>query len=137
MIPVNVLSEPTLAISVGHRPAKSRPANPTREYEPGSGESHDPAPVHRLHPPRPPPRLAVPWRAGEDRRPPLRPQGCFASRFARRPAAALDPRASATAAAGITGPAAACPSPGACPPGTPVRPPAYPRDGGGSAHHAL
>jgi hypothetical protein len=58
---VNVLSEPTLAISVGHRPANSRPADPTREYEPGSGASHDPAPVHRPHPPRSPPAVRRPW----------------------------------------------------------------------------
>ena len=57
---MNVLSEPTLAVSEGHRPANSRPADPTREYEPGSGDSHDPAPVHRPHPPRSPPRCAVP-----------------------------------------------------------------------------
>jgi hypothetical protein len=46
---VYVLSEPTLAISAGHRPADSRPAVPAREYEPGSGESHDPAPAARAN----------------------------------------------------------------------------------------
>src|SRR3982751_6866298 len=55
MIPVNVLSLPMLVVSVGPRPANSRPANSTREYEPGSGESHDPAPVHRPYPARSPP----------------------------------------------------------------------------------
>src|SRR5260370_10790486 len=95
MIPVNVLSEPTLAVSEGHRPANSRPADPTREYEPGSGDSHDPAPVHRPHPPRPPPAVRRPRRAGQDRRPPLRPQGGLASRCAPRPAPAPDPRAPA------------------------------------------
>src|SRR5258708_5442548 len=60
MIPVNVLSEPTLAVSEGHRPANSRPADPTREYEPGSGASHDHAPVHRPYLARPPPRRPDP-----------------------------------------------------------------------------
>ena len=110
MIPVNVLSEPTLAVSEGHRPANSRPADPTREYEPGSGDSHDPAPVHRPHPPRPPPAVRRPRRAGQDRRPPLRPQGCFASRCARRPAAAPDPGASAGRRGRQSGQATACPS---------------------------
>jgi hypothetical protein len=68
MIPVYVLSEPTLAISAGHRPADSRPAVPAREYEPGSGESHDPAPVHRPHPPRSPPPWAAPGGQANDRR---------------------------------------------------------------------
>src|SRR5258706_491323 len=45
MIPVNVLSEPTLAVREGHRPAHSRPADPTREYEPGSGTAN--CPPHR------------------------------------------------------------------------------------------
>jgi hypothetical protein len=50
MTPGNVLSEPNLAVSEGHRPAHSRPAIPTREYEPGSGDSHDHAPARRPHP---------------------------------------------------------------------------------------
>jgi hypothetical protein len=54
---VNVLSEPMLVVSVGPRPADSRPANSTREYEHGSGESHDPAPVHHPHPARSPPAV--------------------------------------------------------------------------------
>jgi hypothetical protein len=128
---VNVLSEPTLAVSEGHRPANSRPADPTREYEPGSGDSHDPAPVHRPHPPRPPPPVRRPRRAGQDRRPPLRPQGCFASRCARRPAAAPDPGASAGRRGRQSGQATACPSHGARPPGTSVCSPAYRRDGEG------
>src|SRR5918998_2552559 len=33
----------------------------------------------------------ISFRATQATGPPLRPQGCFASRFARRPAAALDP----------------------------------------------
>ena len=123
MIPVNVLSEPALAVSVGHRPANSRRAVPIREYEPGSGESHDPAPVRRLHLPRSPPAACRPRRAGQDRRPPLRPQGCFASRFARRPAAAPDPGASAAAVAGKAGRPRPAPPHGAPPPGSPVRPP--------------
>jgi hypothetical protein len=53
-IPVLAMSE-ILEPSEGHRPAHSRPALPTREYEPGSGDSHDPAPARRPHPPRPPP----------------------------------------------------------------------------------
>ena len=57
MIPVNVLSEPMLVVSVGPRPADSRPANSTREYEHGSGESHDPALVHHPHPARSPPAV--------------------------------------------------------------------------------
>ena len=139
MIPVYVLSEPTLAISVGHRPANSRPAVPTREYEPGSGESHDPAPVHRPHPPRsPPPHRAVPGGQADDRRPPLRPQGCLASRFARRPAAALDPGASAAAVAGQSGRPRACPYSAACPPGTPGRSSRLlAANGRGSDRHAL
>jgi hypothetical protein len=64
MIPVNVLSDPTstLVVSVGPRPANSRPANSTREYEPGSGDRHDPAPVHHPHPARSPPAVVgVAW----------------------------------------------------------------------------
>src|SRR6266849_2601617 len=97
MIPVNVLSEPALAVSEGHRPAHSRPADPTREYEPGSGASHDPAPVHRPHPPRAPP--ADRRRRGEPADhtgPPLRPQDlAFASRCAAALRAGPDPGASA------------------------------------------
>jgi hypothetical protein len=59
MIPVNVSSEPTLVVSVGPRPANSRPANSTREYEPGSGDRHDPAPVHHPPPARSPPGCGV------------------------------------------------------------------------------
>jgi hypothetical protein len=80
MIPVNVLSLPMLVVSVGPRPANSRPANSTREYEPGSGESHDSAPVHRPHPARSPPAgvllvLGAPQPPGA----PLQPPGCCAS----------------------------------------------------------
>ena len=133
---MNVLSEPTLAISVGHRPANSRPADPTREYEPGSGESHDPAPVHRPHLPRSPPQRSV--RGGQARigGRPSGLKGASHRAFARRPAAALDPGASATAAAGKAGRPRPAPNPGACPPRTPVRSLAYRRDGGGSDHHA-
>jgi hypothetical protein len=95
---VYVLSEPTLAISVGHRPANSRPADPTREYEPGSGESHDPAPVHRPHPPRPPPAVSRPRQAARVRGRPSGVNGALARIALRRPAAAIDPGASATAA---------------------------------------
>jgi hypothetical protein len=63
MIPVNVLSGPILAVSEGYRPAHSRSADPTRAYEPGSGDSHDHAPARRPHPPRPPPHQ------GRSRRP--------------------------------------------------------------------
>jgi hypothetical protein len=103
MIPVNVLSEPALAVSEGHRPANSRPADPTREYEPGSGDSHDPAPVHRPHPPRSPPRCAVPGRQARIGGRPSGLKGALASRFARRPPAAPDPGASAAAVAGKAG----------------------------------
>jgi hypothetical protein len=82
MIPVNVLSSRLmLVVSVGPRPANSRPANSTREYEPGSGESHDPAPVHHPHPARSPPAV-VSGGLGARREPtgaPLQPQGCCAS----------------------------------------------------------
>ncbi len=102
---MNVLSEPTLAVSVGHRPANSRPAHPTREYEPGSGESHDPAPVHRPHPPRSPP--ADHRCRGEPANhtgPPLQPQD-LASPAAATAAlrAGLDPGASAAPGAGNAG----------------------------------
>src|SRR5258708_35350695 len=69
MTPVNVLSEPPLAVSEGHRPANSRPADPTREYEPGWRE------------PRPRPGT-----------PPLPPTAASAARV---PAAARPPRAPA------------------------------------------
>jgi len=59
-IPVDSLSHPTLAVSPGPRPAKYRPAIPTRAYETGSGARHDPAPAHHPHPPRPPPAPVVP-----------------------------------------------------------------------------
>ncbi len=124
---MNVLSEPTLAVSEGHRPAHSRPADPTREYEPGSGASHDPAPVHRPYLARPPP-LAVRGGPGRGARslpvPPLRPQGCFASRW--RPTAlraALDPGGLCGPAAGNPGTGPACPAP----PGNPH----------GQGHHEL
>jgi hypothetical protein len=81
MIPVNVLIHPMLVVSVGPRPANSRPANSTREYEPGSGESHDPAPVHHPPPARSPPAV-VSGGLGVRREPtgaPLQPQGCCAS----------------------------------------------------------
>jgi hypothetical protein len=82
MIPVNVLSSRLmLVVSVGPRPANSRPANSTREYEPGSGESHDPAPVHHPHPARSPPAV-VSGGLGARREPtgaPLQPQGCCVS----------------------------------------------------------
>ena len=42
-----------LAVSEGHRPAPSRPAIPTREYEPGSGDNHDLAPARRPYHSRP------------------------------------------------------------------------------------
>src|SRR5258706_13150175 len=96
MIPVNVLSE-TLAVSEGHRPANSRPADPAREYEPGSGDTHDPAPVHRPHPPRSPPRRADPGRQAKDPGPPLRPQGGSAATLPGRPPAAPHPGSPAPA----------------------------------------
>ena len=52
---MNTLSGQPLAVSEGHRPAHSRSASSTREYEPGSGDSHDHAPARRPHRPRPPP----------------------------------------------------------------------------------
>jgi hypothetical protein len=110
MIPVYVLSEPTLAISVGHRPAHSRPANPIREYEPGSGESHDHDSVHRPHPPRPPPAVSRPRRAAMVRGRPSGLNGALARIASRRPAAAVDPGASATAAGRQSRQARACPS---------------------------
>src|SRR6266700_3426910 len=60
MTPVSAMGDPKPAVSEGHRPAHSRPAIPTREYEPGSGDSHDHAPARRPHPPRPPPPAAGP-----------------------------------------------------------------------------
>ena len=104
MIPVNVLSGPILAVSEGYRPAHSRSADPTRAYEPGSGDSHDHAPARRPHPPRPPPHQGRSRRAGEATRLPLRPPGCCASRCARQPCGLpWTPETSAAAAAGNAG----------------------------------
>ena len=86
MIPVNALSGSPLAVSEGHRPAHSRSAIPTREYEPGSGDSHDHAPARRSHPPRSPP--ADHWCRGEPANhtgPPLQPQDLASPAAARRP----------------------------------------------------
>jgi hypothetical protein len=101
---VNVLSQPMLVVSVGPRPANSRPANSTREYEPGSGESHDPAPVHHPHPARSPPAVVS------------LPSGCAGAYGAAPPASrvlriadatdlrpALDPGASTTPGAANNG----------------------------------
>src|SRR6266700_1971703 len=60
MTPVSAMGDPKPAVSEGHRPAHSRPAIPTREYEPGSGDSHDHAPARRPHRPRSPPPAAGP-----------------------------------------------------------------------------
>jgi hypothetical protein len=111
MIPVNVLSQPMLVVSVGPRPANSRPANPTREYEPGSGESHDPAPVHHPHPARSPPTVV------------LSLSGCAGAYGAVPPASrvlriahatdlrpALDPGASTAPGAVTTGRPTTCPA---------------------------
>src|SRR4051812_25731747 len=43
------------AASTGHPPANPRTANPTREYQSGSGPTHHHDPARRLHPARPPP----------------------------------------------------------------------------------
>src|SRR5882762_5165115 len=118
MIPVNVLSEPTLAVSEGHRPAHSRPADPTREYEPGSGASHDPAPVHRPYLARPVALAAAPaayrcrpsglkgasHRAGARRPcgPPLTPEASAARRQETRGQAQPAPRHRATPTARAT-----------------------------------
>src|SRR3954470_16060993 len=42
-------------VSAGHPPANPRTANPTREYQSGSGPTHHHDPARRLHPARPPP----------------------------------------------------------------------------------
>jgi hypothetical protein len=73
-IPGRSLSCPTLGSSEGPRPANSRHANPTREYQNGSGARHDPALVHHPHPARPPPggSVGLPHPAPQDRSSSLR-----------------------------------------------------------------
>ena len=110
MIPVNVLSHPMLVVSVGPRPANSRPANSTREYEPGSGESHDPAPVHHPHPARSPPAVvsSLSGRAGAYRAaPPASRVLRIADATSLRPA--LDPGASTPPGAATAGRSTTCP----------------------------
>ncbi len=111
MIPVNVLSSRLmLVVSVGPRPANSRPANSTREYEPGSGESHDPAPVHHPHPARSPPAVASSLSgcaAGYVAAPPASRVLRIADATGLRPA--LDPGASAPPGAATTGRPTTCP----------------------------
>src|SRR6266536_190760 len=85
-IPADSLSYPAPDVSQGPRPAEHRPAIPTRAYEAGSGaRRHHPAPAHRPHPPRPPPSAVGRWPGRKRTGPPLRRQGCCASRCARQP----------------------------------------------------
>jgi hypothetical protein len=111
MIPVNVLSSRLmLVVSVGPRPANSRPANSTREYEHGSGESHDPAPVHHPHPARSPPAVvsSLSGRAGAyGAAPPASRVLRIANATGRRPT--LDPGASTPPGAATTGRPTTCP----------------------------
>jgi hypothetical protein len=108
---VNVLSSRLmLVVSVGPRPANSRPANPTREYEPGSGDSHDPAPAHHPPPARSPPAVvsSLSGRAGAyEAAPPASRVLRIANATGLRPA--LDPGASTTPGAATTGRPTTCP----------------------------
>ena len=114
---MNVSSEPTLVVSVGPRPANSRPANSTREYEPGSGVSHDPAPVHHPPPARSPPAV-VSW-----------PSGCAGAYGGAPPASRVLRIADATGLRPALDPGASTP-PGAASAGRPPTPapstPAHP-----------
>jgi hypothetical protein len=106
-----------LVVSVGPRPATSRPANSTREYEPGSGDRHDPAPGHHPHHPArsPPAVVALVWGAPQPTGPPLQPQGCCASPKATDLRSALDPGASASPDAGHAGRPTTLPRPPGAP----------------------